>query len=160
MQSPVGFSFPLVHQDLWLFAKALLYYVLKVHHSSILSCCILTHQVYRTVAFVSESLFLVVVALAAGTRGAGRIGRSRDIYAGAIAAIFASIALAWAVNHLITDDASGHARRRLSTVRRSHTFLRQLVADLEGTGRPLDEVYLAQTRGTPSTARFLVSRSG
>lgn len=49
---------------------------------------------------------LVVVALAAGTRGAGRIGRSRDIYAGAIAAIFASIVLAWAVNHLITDDAS------------------------------------------------------
>jgi high-affinity iron transporter len=49
---------------------------------------------------------LVVVALAAGTRGAGRIGRSRDIYAGAGAAIVASIMLAWAVNHLITDDAS------------------------------------------------------
>ena len=49
---------------------------------------------------------LVVVALAAGTRGAGRIGRSRDIYAGAIAAIVASIVLAWAVNHLISDDAS------------------------------------------------------
>ena len=49
---------------------------------------------------------LVVVALAAGTRGAGRIGRSRDIYAGAIAAIVASVMLAWAVNHLITDDAS------------------------------------------------------
>src|SRR5580700_11312566 len=49
---------------------------------------------------------LVVVALAAGTRGAGRIGRARDVYAGAIAAIFASIVLAWAVNHLITDDAS------------------------------------------------------
>ena len=49
---------------------------------------------------------LVVVALAAGTRGAGRIGRARDVYAGAVAAIFASIILAWAVNHLITDDAS------------------------------------------------------
>ena len=49
---------------------------------------------------------LVVVALAAGTRGAGRIGRARDIYAGAAAAIVASIVLAWAVNHLITDDAS------------------------------------------------------
>ncbi len=49
---------------------------------------------------------LVVVALAAGTRGAGRIGRSRDVYAGAAAAIVASIALAWAVNHLISDDAS------------------------------------------------------
>src|SRR5260370_32383684 len=49
---------------------------------------------------------LVVVALTAGTRGAGRIGRSRDIYSGAAAAILASIALAWAVNHVITDDAS------------------------------------------------------
>jgi high-affinity iron transporter len=49
---------------------------------------------------------LVIVALAAGTRGIGRIGRSRDIYAGAIAAIVASIALAWAVNHLISDDMS------------------------------------------------------
>lgn len=49
---------------------------------------------------------LVIVALAAGTRGAGRISRSRDIYAGAGAAIVASIVLAWAVNHLISDDAS------------------------------------------------------
>jgi high-affinity iron transporter len=49
---------------------------------------------------------LVVLALAAGTRGAGRIGRARDIYAGAAAAIVASVVLAWAVNHLITDDAS------------------------------------------------------
>ncbi len=49
---------------------------------------------------------LVIVALAAGTRGAGRIGRSRDIYAGAGAAIVASIVLAWAVNNLISDDAS------------------------------------------------------
>ncbi|MGA7869360.1 MAG: FTR1 family protein [Candidatus Binatus sp.] len=49
---------------------------------------------------------LVIVALAAGTRGAGRIGRSRDVYTGAAAAIVASIALAWAVNHVITDDAS------------------------------------------------------
>lgn len=49
---------------------------------------------------------LVIVALAAGTRGAGRIGRSRDVYAGAIVAIVASLVLAWAVNHLISDDAS------------------------------------------------------
>jgi high-affinity iron transporter len=49
---------------------------------------------------------LVIVALAAGTRSTGRIGRSRDIYAGAGAAIVASIVLAWAVNHLISDDAS------------------------------------------------------
>jgi high-affinity iron transporter len=49
---------------------------------------------------------LVVVALAAATRGVGRIGRSRDIYAGALAAIIASIILAWIVNNMITDDAS------------------------------------------------------
>ena len=49
---------------------------------------------------------LVVVALAAATRGAGRIGRSRDIYAGALAAIVASLVLAWVVNNIITDDAS------------------------------------------------------
>jgi high-affinity iron transporter len=49
---------------------------------------------------------LVVVALAAATRTGGQIGRSRDVYAGAVAAIVASIALAWAVKHLITDDAS------------------------------------------------------
>ncbi len=52
---------------------------------------------------------LVVVALAAATGGAlrkGGIGRSRDIYAGALAAIVASIVLAWVVNNFITDDAS------------------------------------------------------
>ena len=49
---------------------------------------------------------LVIVTLAAATRGAGRIGRSRDIYAGALAAIVASIVLAWVVNNFITDDAS------------------------------------------------------
>jgi high-affinity iron transporter len=49
---------------------------------------------------------LVIVALAAATRGAGRIGRARDIYAGALAAIVASVVLAWVVNNFITDDAS------------------------------------------------------
>ncbi len=49
---------------------------------------------------------LVIVALAAATRGAGRIGRERDIYAGALAAIVASVVLAWVVNNFITDDAS------------------------------------------------------
>jgi high-affinity iron transporter len=48
---------------------------------------------------------LVIVALAAGTRGSGR-ERSTSIYAGAGLAIVASIMLAWAVNHLISDDAS------------------------------------------------------
>jgi high-affinity iron transporter len=49
---------------------------------------------------------LVVVALVAGTREAGRDSRAKDIYAGALVAIVASIALAWGVNHLISDDAS------------------------------------------------------
>jgi high-affinity iron transporter len=48
---------------------------------------------------------LVIVALAAGARGAGR-QRANSIYLGAGLAIVASILLAWAVNHLITDDAS------------------------------------------------------
>ncbi len=49
---------------------------------------------------------LVVVALAAATRAEGRVGRSRDVYAGALAAIIASIVLAWVVDHIITDDAN------------------------------------------------------
>jgi high-affinity iron transporter len=49
---------------------------------------------------------LVVVALVAGTREAGQNRRAKDIYAGAMIAVVASIALAWGVNHLISDDAS------------------------------------------------------
>ena len=49
---------------------------------------------------------LVVIALAAGARQAGRADRARDIYAGALAAVAASIVLAWAVNHVIGDDTS------------------------------------------------------
>ncbi len=49
---------------------------------------------------------LVVVALVAGTREAKQEGRAKDIYAGALVAVVASIALAWGVNHLISDDAS------------------------------------------------------
>jgi len=45
---------------------------------------------------------LVIVALAAG---AGR-DRSRDVYTGALVAVLASVMLAWAVNHVIGDDAS------------------------------------------------------
>ncbi len=45
---------------------------------------------------------------AGGAAGAGRSGggRVRDVYAGAIAAVAASVLLAWAVNHVIGDDAS------------------------------------------------------
>ena len=49
---------------------------------------------------------LVVVALVAATREAGREGRVRNIYGGALVAIAVSIALAWGVNHLISDDAT------------------------------------------------------
>jgi len=49
---------------------------------------------------------LVIIALAAGTRGIEGHDRSRDVYGGAILAVIASVALAWAVNHLIGDDAS------------------------------------------------------
>ena len=49
---------------------------------------------------------LVIVALAAGTRGAAGRDRSRDVYAGAVLALVASAILAWVVNDLIGDDAS------------------------------------------------------
>ena len=49
---------------------------------------------------------LVVIALVAGTREAGHENRTKDIYVGALIAVAASIALAWGVNHLISDDAS------------------------------------------------------
>ncbi|MDO8432864.1 MAG: FTR1 family protein [Candidatus Binatus sp.] len=48
---------------------------------------------------------LVIVALAAGTRGTRR-DRANSIYFGAALAVIASIMLAWAVNHLISDDAT------------------------------------------------------
>ncbi len=49
---------------------------------------------------------LVIIALAAGARNIGGRDRSNDVYLGALAAVVASILLAWAVNHLIGDDAS------------------------------------------------------
>jgi high-affinity iron transporter len=50
---------------------------------------------------------LVIIALAAGARNAGGgRDRSSDVYAGALLAVIASVMLAWAVNHLIGDDAN------------------------------------------------------
>jgi high-affinity iron transporter len=49
---------------------------------------------------------LVIIALAAGARNAGGWDRSRDVYAGALLAVAASVLLAWAVNHVIGDNAS------------------------------------------------------
>jgi high-affinity iron transporter len=53
----------------------------------------------------SEAL-LVIVALLAAVREAGQERRARDVYAGALLALAVSLALAWAVNHLIADDTS------------------------------------------------------
>ncbi len=63
---------------------------------------------YSLGILVREGLeaLLVIIALAAGTRNVGGRDRSRDIYAGALAAVLASIVLAWVVNHVIGDDAS------------------------------------------------------
>ncbi len=51
-------------------------------------------------------VMLVIVALASATGKPGRRGHARDVYAGAAAAAAGSIALAVAVNYLISDDAS------------------------------------------------------
>lgn len=53
----------------------------------------------------SEAL-LVVIALLAAVREAGQEKRARDIYAGCLIAIALSLALAWAVNHMIADETS------------------------------------------------------
>jgi high-affinity iron transporter len=49
---------------------------------------------------------LVIIALVAGTRQAGQASRVRDIYLGAGAAVVVSLGLAWAVQHVIGDNAS------------------------------------------------------
>jgi high-affinity iron transporter len=49
---------------------------------------------------------LVVVALAAGVKQMGQGRRVREIYAGAVLAVLASVLMAWGVEALITDDAS------------------------------------------------------
>src|SRR5208337_3597339 len=48
---------------------------------------------------------LVVIALAAGVRKMGESRKARDVYGGAILAVLASMALAWAVNHVLSDNA-------------------------------------------------------
>src|SRR5258708_1583871 len=49
---------------------------------------------------------LVVIAVVAGTPGAGHEDPAKEIYVGALLAIAARGAPAWGVNHLISDDAS------------------------------------------------------
>lgn len=49
---------------------------------------------------------LVIIALVAGTHQAGQSKYVRDIYLGAVAAIVASLGLAWVVQHVIGDNTS------------------------------------------------------
>jgi high-affinity iron transporter len=69
---------------------------------------VIPYFLYSTGILCREGLeaMLVIIALLAGTREAGQERRARDVYAGALIAIGASIALAWAVNHVIGDNTS------------------------------------------------------
>ncbi len=49
---------------------------------------------------------LVIIALVTGMRQAGQADRTRPIYIGGLAALATSIALAWAVDHVIGDNTS------------------------------------------------------
>jgi high-affinity iron transporter len=69
---------------------------------------VIPYFLYSSGILLREGLeaLLVIIALVAGTREAGQESRARDVYAGALLAIGVSIALAWAVNHLIADNTS------------------------------------------------------
>src|SRR5579863_4261008 len=69
---------------------------------------VIPYFLYSSGILLREGLeaLLVIIALVAGTREAGQESRARDIYAGGLLAIGVSIALAWAVNHLIADNTS------------------------------------------------------
>ncbi len=69
---------------------------------------VLPYFLYSCGILVREGLeaLLVIIALLAAVREAGQQQRARDIYAGALVAIAISLALAWAVNHVIADNTS------------------------------------------------------
>ena len=69
---------------------------------------VIPYFLYSSGILLREGLeaLLVIIALVAGTREAGQDARARDVYAGGLLAIGVSIALAWAVNHLIGDNTS------------------------------------------------------
>jgi high-affinity iron transporter len=69
---------------------------------------VVPYFLYSSGILLREGLeaLLVIIALVASTREAGQESRARDVYAGGLLAIGVSIALAWAVNHLIGDNAS------------------------------------------------------
>jgi high-affinity iron transporter len=68
----------------------------------------LPYFIYSSGILFREGLeaMLVIIALVAGTRQAGQLNRARDIYLGAGLAIVVSLALAWAVRHVIGDNTS------------------------------------------------------
>ncbi len=68
----------------------------------------LPYFLYSSGILIREGLeaLLVIIALLAAVREAGQERRARDIYAGALIAIAMSLALAWAVNHVIEDNTS------------------------------------------------------
>ncbi|HTT77240.1 MAG TPA: FTR1 family protein [Candidatus Binataceae bacterium] len=72
------------------------------------SSTVLPYFLYSSGILFREGLeaLLVIIALVAGTRETGQASRVRDIYLGAGAAVIASAALAWAVNHFIADNTS------------------------------------------------------
>src|ERR1700733_1046811 len=69
---------------------------------------VIPYFLYSSGILLREGLeaLLVIIALVAGTREAGQAARARDIYTGGLLAVGISIALAWAVNHLIADNTS------------------------------------------------------
>ncbi|HXZ87462.1 MAG TPA: FTR1 family protein [Candidatus Binataceae bacterium] len=69
---------------------------------------VVPYFLYSTGILFREGLeaLLVIIALVAATREAGQSARAWDIYRGALIAIAVSLALAWAVNHVIGDNTS------------------------------------------------------
>jgi high-affinity iron transporter len=69
---------------------------------------VIPYFLYSSGILLREGLeaLLVIIALVAGAREAGQAARARDIYTGGLLAVGLSIALAWAVNHLIADNTS------------------------------------------------------
>jgi len=69
---------------------------------------VVPYFLYSSGILLREGLeaLLVIIALVASTREAGQAARARDVYAGGLLAIGVSIALAWAVNHIIGDNTS------------------------------------------------------
>jgi len=73
-----------------------------------MSTTALPYFLYSSGILFREGLeaLLVIIALVAGMRQANQAHRIREIYLGAGAAVVSSLALAWAVQHLLGDNTS------------------------------------------------------